>query len=610
MTKPHSLYPPIDDYAFISDCHSTALISRSGAVDWCCMPRMDSDSCFGRLLDWNKGGHWSLAPTHPDARLTRRYLPGTMIMESRYTMPGGEVCVHDFFDAKPVQEDGHRLPPVERRHRLFRVIECLAGEVEMQTQICARLDYGQIIPMTKAHGPGVFSAVGSSQGLLVRASFPLQLVEHRDLQARFRLSAGERASMLIAFAVPEAVDQLAKEDFDWSCARICLEQTRRWWEQWTARGHDGDSIDAQTLRSTLVLRGLMYEPTGAIAAAATTSLPESIGAHRNWDYRFSWVRDSVFAVRALYRLGHEDEATRFMRFIQRASAGSARQLQIMYAVDGKRRLTEIELDWLEGYRRSRPVRIGNRAYMQNQLDVYGEVVELAWLWHTSGKSIDREYWDFVASVVDTVCEKWMETDHGIWEFRGPPRHFVHSKVMCWAALEHGLQLAQEYGFQAPLEAWTQALGQIRQAIESRGYDSQRGIFVQDFDSGHLDASLLLIPRTGFVDYTDARMVRTTDAICAALDRKGLLERYSSPDSLNGREGVFLPCTFWLATCLAKQGQRERAQAYYDRAMACCNDLGLFAEEYDVEKGSMLGNFPQALTHVSQIGARLALTENL
>ena len=603
-------YPPIDDYAFISDCHCTALVSRSGSVDWCCMPRMDAESCFARLLDWEKGGYCSVSPVGDEASLsiTRKYLPGTMIIETRFTLNGGEARLLDFFDAQVVKDGAQ--PVQERRHRLFRIIECISGEVEMQACVSPRLDYGQIIPMVQHRGANVYTAVGGNQGLLIRADFELELIEHSDLRARFRLAAGERACLVIGFAAPQSLDPLARQAFDWHSVQHCLHQTRQWWEQWSRRTHNDVPIGPDTLRSTLVLRALMYEPTGAIAAAGTTSLPESPGAGRNWDYRFSWVRDSVFAVRVLYQLGHEEEATRFLRFIQRASAGSARQLQIMYAVDGKRRLTEIELDWLKGYRGSRPVRIGNLAHLQNQLDVFGEILEVAWLWHTSGKPIDRQYWTFLSSVVDTVCQQWFEADHGIWEFRGPARHFVHSKVMCWAALDHGLKLAEENGFDAPTAMWAAALKDIREAIESRGYDATRGIFVQDFDSGHLDASLLLIPRTGFVDYGDPRMVRTTDAICAALDRGGLLERYSSPDNLEGREGVFLPCTFWLATCLARQGRRERALEYYRRAMACSNDLRLFSEEYDVEQGTMLGNFPQALTHVSQIVASLALSQSL
>jgi GH15 family glucan-1,4-alpha-glucosidase len=602
MTEQDSSYPPIADYAFISDCHCTALVSRSGSVDWCCMPRMDSDSCFGRLLDWNKGGYCALCPSAEGFRTERRYVPGTMVVETLFLAPGGEAVLYDFFDMQP--ERGQ-----QSWHSHIRIVEGLAGEVELKAEVCPRFDYGEIIPRLQRHADGIYTAVGGNKGLLIRSDFPLRVIEHRDLSASFRIAAGQRARMVIRFAGPEHLDSLAGEAFDWRTADDCLEKTRQWWERWTARMRVPGDIDPQTLRSTVVLKALMYERTGAIAAAATTSLPESIGSERNWDYRFSWVRDSVFTVRALYWLGYEDEASRFLRFIQRCSAGSAEQLQIMYAVDGKRRLTEIELDWLEGYRGSRPVRIGNRAYLQNQLDVFGEIMEIAWLWHTSGRRIDRHYWDFLRNVVETVSAKWKERDHGIWEFRGRARHYVHSKVMCWAAVDHGLNLAQENGFDAPLAEWTRTRDDIRHAIERKGYDGQRGIFVQAFDSAHLDASLLLIPRTGFIAYDDPRMVRTTDAICASLDRQGLLARYTSPDNLAGREGVFLPCTFWAAICLARQGRRELARRYYERAMACSNDIGLFPEEFDAEQGQMLGNFPQALTHVSQIVASMALGDD-
>jgi GH15 family glucan-1,4-alpha-glucosidase len=365
-------------------------------------------------------------------------------------------------------------------------------------------------------------------------------------------------------------------------------------------------LDEQTLRSTIVLKSLTFERTGAIAAAATTSLPEWIGGERNWDYRYSWIRDSVFAVRALHDLGYVAEADRFHQFIQRTSAGNADEIQIMYGVDGKRRLTEIELDWLEGYKGSKPVRIGNRAAKQNQLDIYGELVEMAWEWHISGHKTDPHYWNFLEDVINTVCEHWQDRDHGIWEVRGEPRHFVHSKAMCWAATHRGVLLAQENRFPAPIERWSRVRDEIRHAIESDGYDSERGVFVQDFGSRYLDAALLLLPRVSFVPYDDPRMLRTADAICQDLESDGLLLRYNSPDGLPDREGMFIPCTFWLAACLASQGRRERAWKYYERAARCANDIGLFSEEYDVDSQQMLGNFPQGLTHVSQIMARLAL----
>ncbi len=339
------------------------------------------------------------------------------------------------------------------------------------------------------------------------------------------------------------------------------------------------------------------------------SLPEWIGEIRNWDYRFSWVRDSVFTVHALYELGCEREAKRFLQFIQRSSAGSASQLQIMYGVDGRRRLTEMQLDWLEGYRQSQPVRIGNFAAKQNQFDIYGEILEMAWEWHASGHAIDDQYWHFLVDVVNTVCDKWQQPDYGIWEFRGGPRHYVHSRGMCWSALNLGIRLAEECRCAAPTAHWRQTRDAIRNAVEGKGYDAARGIFVQAFGSLHLDAALLLLPRIGFIAYDDVRMMRTTDAICEQLDHDGLLVRYNAPDGLPGHEGAFLPCTFWLVSCLAYQGRHELAWKYYRRAAACANDVGLFSEEFDTTSGQMLGNFPQGLTHVSQIMARLALAKS-
>ncbi|WP_019143282.1 glycoside hydrolase family 15 protein [Noviherbaspirillum massiliense] len=600
MNKPHlERYPPIADYALISDCHCTALVSRTGSVDWCCMPRMDADSCYGRLLDWDKGGFCALHPDQEDYAVTRKYIPGTMVVETHFTTAQAEAKLYDFFIMEPDAEkqtlDNH-----------VRIVEGLRGTMALHLEICPRFDYGEIIPRMRGHGGGIYTATGGNKGLVIQSDIELQVFEHRDLEATFTVAAGERKHLLVRFEAPERVDEAAKTENTLKDADAYLAQTTRWWSQWTRHAHAYDELDPQTLRSVVLLKSLMYERTGAIAAAATTSLPESIGSSRNWDYRFSWVRDSVFTVRALYGLGYHDEASRFLQFIQRTSAGSAEQLQIMYGVDGKRRLTEIELDWLEGYRQSRPVRIGNRASEQNQLDVYGEIMEIGWLWHSSGHPIDRHYWDFLADVVNTVSGKWHQEDHGIWEFRGRPRHYVHSKALCWAAVDHGIKLARSNGFSAPVERWEQIRNEIGAAIEKQGYDDRRGVFIQAFDSDYLDASLLLLPRTGFVAYDDPRMVRTTDAVCATLDHNGLLTRYDSPDGLPGKEGAFLPCTFWLVTCLAYQGRIDEAWQYYERAIHCANDVGLFAEEYDIEQQQMLGNFPQGLTHVSQIVARAAL----
>jgi GH15 family glucan-1,4-alpha-glucosidase len=592
-------YPSIGDYALISNCHCTALISCHGSVDWSCMPRPDSDSCFGRLLDWNKGGYCAIAPAQKSVAVSRRYLPGTMVLETRFRSESGEVVLTDFL---VMDAEAHE----QARNEHVRIVECLNGEVQMLAEVRPRLDFGEILPQTKRHETGIYSAIGSNKGLLIRSDIDFDVIDHRDLCAEFSLRAGERRRLVIQFEPPESIDRAAVPRDLERIADDCFASTRRWWETWSQRIRVPYHLDDATLRSAIVLKALTYESTGAIIAAPTTSLPEWVGESRNWDYRFSWVRDSVFTTRALYQLGYENEGERFLKFIQRASAGSAAQLQIMYAVDGKRRLYEFELDWLEGYRGSRPVRIGNDAAKQNQLDVYREILEIASLWDASGHAIDPHYWDFLADVVNAVCKEWRRPDYGIWEFRGGPSHYVHSKAMCWSALDKGIKLAEDNGFDAPLAQWRQTRDEIRHAIESEGYDKERGVFVQAFGNRHMDAALLLLPRTGFIADDDPRMMRTVDAVCASLDRGGLLVRYDSPDGLPGKEGVFLPCTFWLVIALAHQKRLDEAWIYYRRALACGNDLGLFSEEYDTQHGQMLGNFPQGLTHVSQITARLAL----
>lgn len=595
-------YPPIGDYAMLSDCHCAALVSRSGSVDWCCMPRIDDDSLFGRLLDWNKGGYCAITPTDPDYETSRRYIPGTMVLETRFKTAQGEALLYDFFamDADPIADP---------RYDHVRIVQGVSGDVEFAIDIQPRFDYGEIVPRVREHvnGSRIYTAMGSNKGLIIHCDERLEVLEHRDLHACIKVSAGERMRLVLQFQVPELIACTVEQEMR-TAEQIDAEfhSTCKWWSDWSGGRQAQFSLDEQTLRSAITLKALTFERTGAIAAAATTSLPETMGGVRNWDYRFSWVRDSVFTVRALHDLGFEREADRFHRFIEWSSAGSANELQIMYGVDGKRRLTEIELDWLEGYRQSHPVRIGNGAAKQGQFDIFGDLLEMAWQWHDSGHPTDADYWDFLASVLDMVCKRWPESDHGIWEMRNEGAHFVHSKVMCWAALNRGIMLAQANGFEAPLDIWAKNRDMLRQEIEEKGVDPERGIFVQAYGSKELDAVLLLLPHVEFVAYDDPRMLRTVDAICEELEEDGLLLRYKAHDNLPGKEGAFLPCTFWLVRCLAKQGRHELAWKYYERALACANDLGLFSEEYDVEHDEMLGNFPQGLTHVSQITAWLAL----
>jgi GH15 family glucan-1,4-alpha-glucosidase len=600
MSQPDTPYPPIGDYALISDCHCSALVSRRGSVDWCCMPRVDSDSCFGRLLDWDDGGYCLIAPEEDGSAMARRYLQGTMVLETHFKTERGEVRLYDFFVM-------NAAAPEQAHYNLVRLVEGVTGEVSMCVEVRPRFDYGEILPAMRCHENNTYSAIGSNKGLILHADYPLDVIDNHDLQGCVTIRAGERMRLIVHFEPPELIENaLERRILDDMDADGGLQRTCACWQEWSGRMRWPYQFDEQSMRSAIVLKSLTYRRTGAIIAAPTTSLPEWIGGTRNWDYRFSWVRDSVFTLRALYQLGCFDEADSFLRFIQRSCAGSASQLQIMYGVDGKRRLTEIEIGWLEGYRGSQPVRIGNYAAKQNQLDVYGEVMELAWEWRVGGREIDAHYWDFLVDVVETVSTEWPKQDYGIWEFRGGPFHYVHSKAMCWSAMNYGVMLAERDTRDAPVERWKQIRDAIRDAIDNEGYEEKRGVFVQAFDNEYLDSALLLLPRIGFVRYDDPRMIRTTDAIRHALDRKGLLARYNSPDGLPGNEGVFLPCTFWLVSCLALQGRVDLAWQYYHRARDCANDVGLLPEEFSVEKNEMLGNFPQGLTHVSQIMARLAL----
>lgn len=594
-------YPPIADYALISDCHCSALVSRYGSIDWCCMPRIDDDSCFGRLIDWDKGGYCSIAPSDADYTATRRYVPQTMILETHFCTSQGEIRLYDFFAMDEVALE-------HARYEHVRIVDCVAGEMEICVEVSPRFDYGEIVPYVRCNAAGVYTATGSNKGLIIRSDIALQVIGHRDLAALCMLRKGQRLRLVVQFQFPELIDKTLAAGLP-PAADIdrYFERTRDWWQHWTSRMQASPVLDDQTVRSTIVLKSLSFERTGAIAAAATTSLPEWISGARNWDYRFSWIRDSLFAVSALHELGYVREADRFHQFIQRSAAGDADQMQIMYGVDGKRRLTEIELGMLEGYRQSRPVRIGNRAAIQSQLDVYGELLEMAWEWHAAGHPTESDYWAFLVDVIEMVCGRWREPDHGIWEMRCAPRHFVHSKAMCWAAMNRGVMLAQDNGLQAPIDHWIRTRDEIRQTIERDGYDARRGVFVQAFGRDNLDASLLLLPRVGFVAYDDPRMMRTAEAICTTLDRRGLLLRYDALDGVPGPEGAFLPCTFWMVACLAAQGRVDQAWTYYRRALACANDVGLFSEEFDADNGGMLGNFPQGLTHVSQIMARLALS---
>lgn len=602
----HSPYPPIEDYALIGDCHCSALVSRRGSIDWCCMPRMDSPSCFGRLLDWERGGYCAIEPVLRDggrAATDHAYLDGTMVLTTTFTTAQGEVRLIDCFTMHAGgREDPHR--------QLLRIVEGVRGEVDLRLRLVPRFDYGEIKPWLRIEGARAFGLIGGATGLLVSGDADLQPVRNHDIEARFGVSGGQRVGLSIAFFRPEHLDGRAPRlpTADENDARLA--ETIRWWRNWSSQvrleGPDSPSVK----RSALVLKALTNAPTGAIAAAPTTSLPETMGGSRNWDYRFSWIRDSSFTVRALGEVGCVREADGFRRFIQRSAAGSAHDLQIMYGLGGERRLTELSLG-LEGYRGSKPVRVGNAASTQLQLDAYGELALLSWRWHRHGHSPDDDYWRFLVDLVETAAERWRNPDCGLWEIRGAPRHFVHSKVLCWTAIDRGIALARECARRAPVAKWTEEARALRREVETRGYDRQRGVFTQSYDSPALDAALLLLPSTGFVRYDDERMVRTVDAIIRDLVIDGLVLRYHAETDVDGieePEGVFLCCSFWLAECLARQGRAAAAREMFDRTAATRSDLGLFSEEWDPKARRMLGNFPQGLTHLSHIAAAIALAE--
>jgi GH15 family glucan-1,4-alpha-glucosidase len=601
-SEDNKLRPSIGDYAFLSDCHSMALVSRYGSIDWCCMPRVDSASVFARILDHDRGGHCTLSPIDSDVSVHRRYLDDTLVLETTFRTPSGEAKVLDCF----VMREGGKADP---HRQLLRIVEGVRGRMELRLRVAVRLDYGEVRPWLRHRGNGVWSAMGGSDALVIWSDCALASEGDHDLVTTFEVRSGQRSYLSLTYAEPASLDDDPPAPMSSAELDNRLEATISWWRHW-ATNIDLDTPDGPAVRrSAIVLKGLTNAPTGAIAAAATTSLPEYPGGSRNWDYRFSWVRDSVFAVQALTALGAEAEADGFRRFIERSAAGSVESLQIVYGVGGGRRLTERTLEHLEGFDDSKPVRIGNAAAGQVQNDVYGEIVDLSWRWHLRGHSPDDDYWRFLLQLIDRAAEVWNEPDRGLWEMRGKPRHFVHSKVMCWSALDRGLRLAKECLRPAPNRRWAAVAGEIKESVEVDGFDADRGVFVQAYGAADLDAALLLMPSVGFLDYEDPRMVSTADVIRVELDDgDGLLRRYKSADSLEGDEGSFVACSFWLAECLARQGRYSEAREVFDRASLASSDLGLYAEEYDTEKAQLLGNFPQALSHLSHIAAAVALAD--
>jgi GH15 family glucan-1,4-alpha-glucosidase len=599
---------PIADYALVSDCRSAALVSRAGSVDWLCFPRFDSPSVFGRLLD-DTAGHWSIR-TVEDAEVTRRYLPETMLLEATFRTPAGVVRLVDAL-AVGRNERGHELG-AEAPSVLLRQVTGVEGDVEIDLEYAPRPDYGLIVPAldpVDGGGGGGLIACGGASVLTLAAPIEL-LVDESVARARFTVRAGDT----VGFALHHRTTSDEASGL-WSQSEIAdrLRDTADAWRTWSGmhQAYEGPWRDL-VHHSGRVLYALTYYPTGAIVAAPTTSLPETPGGERNWDYRYSWVRDASFTMQALWVAACPDEADRFFEYLAEAAAAEGRQgaeLQIMFGVGGERDLTERELPHLSGWRGSRPVRIGNGAWTQRQLDVYGELLDAAAILPEPLERLGPGTRGFLADLADTAAARWTDKDHGIWEIRGEPRDFLYSKLMCWVALDRAITLADRLDAADRVDGWKATRDEIADAIRTRGWNEEAGAFTQVFGSPELDASNLMMPIVGFIAAGDPRMLATIDAIAARLtDHRGLVYRYLSHDGLEGDEGTFLLCTFWLAQAQALAGRIDRARATFETAVAFANDVGLLSEEVDPDSGELLGNFPQAFSHIGLVNAAWAISQ--
>lgn len=590
-------YPSISDYALIGDCHSAALVSRDGSVDWCCFHRFDARPVFARLLDWEKGGHFRVAPIDPYT-VARRYLPGTNVLETRFEAGRGVLVLVDAMPVRPTS--GPSAPEaIHPFHQLIRLVRCEAGEVEVAVEFNPRFEYGLTRPRLEKRAENLAVVYGGPDALVLESSLPLVQTDLCGCGGSAVLAEGEEAYVVLTYAIPH---ELRPRPLGADRARRRVSMTSAFWRGWSDRcTYEGPYAEA-VLRSALVVKALTNAPSGAIVAAPTTSLPEDLGGARNWDYRYTWLRDAALELYALFRLGYAEEARAFMDWVMRTTAGNPEDLQPVYGVGGERLLPEIELEGLEGYRGSRPVRVGNGAYRQFQLDVYGELLDTAWQYHRHGGGIDPGFWTLLCGAVDVVERRWVEPDDGIWEVRGGPRHFVYSKVMAWVAVDRAIKLARARGLQADLERWTTLREQIRKSVETEGVDAETGSFVQAFGSRDPDAANLLVPLVRFLPPNDPRVRATLDQTEKELSVGGLVHRYRAADGLPGGEGAFVICSFWLVDNLALVGEVERARELFERLLGYANDVGLLSEEIDPATGELLGNFPQAFSHVGLIGA--------
>ncbi len=584
----------IEDYAIIGDTATVALVSTTGSIDWWCAPRVDSGASFAALLGTEEHGRWRFAPKAEVTKVTRRYEPGTLVLETVMETADGSVAIIDF------------MPPCHADPTIHRIVEGRSGTVRVDMELVVRFDYGSITPWVRATGDGLVMVAGA-ESLRFHSPEPLQGRDKRTM-ASFELEAGERRAFSLTWFPSSAPPPLPLDSL------AALHQTRHWWRNWVGQcTYAGDWRD-DVVRSLITLKALSYAPSGAIAAAATTSLPEQIGSVRNWDYRFSWLRDATFTLQALLLSGFHEEATAWAHWLRRAVAGNPGDFQIMYAVGGERRLTELELPWLPGYEGSTPVRIGNQASEQFQLDVFGELMDSALTAIRGGLRTQHGFGDEIVTQSMLHLEQvWDTPDDGIWEVRGPRRDFTHSKVMAWVAFDRAVLLAGQSGASAEVvNRWSALRDQVHSQVCERGWNAELGTFTQYYGSDELDASLLMMATVGFLPPDDPRIVATVEAIQRELVVDGFVQRYQTDDDANvdglpPGEGAFLMTTFWLADNLAMMGRVDEATEIFERLRGLQNDVGLLSEEYDPTAGRMLGNFPQAFSHVGLINTAANLS---
>lgn len=576
----------IEDYALIGDCETAALVGRNGSIDWLCLPRFDSEASFAALLGDENNGRWQIAPTDPKAKITRRYRPDTLILETRFETKTGAATLIDF------------MYPCEQHPHVMRLVVGENGTVEFESEFIVRFGYGEAVPWVTSMPDGRLRAVAGPSRIVLQSSVPMR-GENLRTRGKFSVSKGKTESFALTYSeswIPEPVE-FAPESL--------LEGTEKFWKDWTSKCTIKGPYADIVKRSLITLKAMTYEPTGGVVAAATTSLPEQIGGPRNWDYRFCWVRDATLTLLALMNTGYYDEARSWREWLLRAVAGNPRQMQIMYGIAGERRLYEVELPWLKGYENSTPVRIGNAAHDQVQLDVFGELMDAIHQARKGGLAPEKSGWAMQRAFIEQLEEIWHQPDDGIWEVRSGPEQFVYSKVMAWVAFDRTIRSAERFKLEGPIEHWRKTRDAIHKQVCEEGYNAELNSFMRSYGAKEVDASLLLIPAMGFLPATDPRVIGTVEQVEKTLMKDGLVLRYDTSkanDGLPPGEGMFLACSFWLVDAYLMMGRETDAVELFERLLSLCNDVGLLSEEYDTEAKRLCGNFPQAFSHLALVNS--------